>query len=86
MVFDTRIPPVNLSKNHQPSAAGVPPASRRTYARESRASEHRTGVRKFEIRTSPGGSTGADRDRTGNLRLAKAALSQLSYGPGGLET
>ena len=26
--------------------------------------------------------TGADRDRTGNLRDANAALSQLSYGPG----
>ena len=28
-----------------------------------------------------GGKTGDDRDRTGNLRLAKAALSQLSYVP-----
>ena len=27
-------------------------------------------------------SSGADRDRTGNLRVANAALSQLSYGPG----
>lgn len=25
--------------------------------------------------------SGADRDRTGDLRLAKPALSQLSYGP-----
>ncbi len=28
------------------------------------------------------GAGGDDRDRTGNLRLAKAALSQLSYIPG----
>ena len=28
-----------------------------------------------------GGSGGADRDRTGDLLLAKQALSQLSYGP-----
>jgi hypothetical protein len=27
-------------------------------------------------------SSGADRDRTGNLRVANAALSRLSYGPG----
>jgi hypothetical protein len=27
---------------------------------------------------------GADRDRTDDLRLAKAALSQLSYSPSGL--
>ena len=27
---------------------------------------------------------GADRDRTGDLRLAKPALSQLSYSPEGL--
>ena len=27
-------------------------------------------------------SGGADRDRTGDLRLAKAALYQLSYSPG----
>ena len=27
------------------------------------------------------GSGGADRDRTGDLLLAKQALSQLSYGP-----
>ena len=26
---------------------------------------------------------GADRDRTGDLKLAKLALSQLSYGPVG---
>ena len=29
---------------------------------------------------------GADRDRTGNLRVANAALSQLSYGPGNSPT
>jgi hypothetical protein len=28
------------------------------------------------------GDGGADRDRTGDLRLARAALSQLSYSPG----
>ena len=28
-----------------------------------------------------GGKSGADRDRTGNLRVANPALSQLSYGP-----
>jgi len=28
---------------------------------------------------------GADRDRTGDLKLAKLALSQLSYGPHGRE-
>jgi hypothetical protein len=31
----------------------------------------------------PGGPGGANRDRTGDLLLAKQALSQLSYGPGG---
>ena len=31
------------------------------------------------LRTEPGG---ANRDRTGDLLLAKQALSQLSYGPG----
>jgi hypothetical protein len=29
--------------------------------------------------------SGASRDRTGDLLLAKQALSQLSYGPAGLE-
>jgi hypothetical protein len=29
------------------------------------------------------GPGGANRDRTGDLLLAKQALSQLSYGPGG---
>ena len=33
-------------------------------------------------RSKPIGSGGADRDRTGDLLLAKQALSQLSYGPG----
>jgi hypothetical protein len=33
-------------------------------------------------RSSLVGSGGADRDRTGDLLLAKQALSQLSYGPG----
>ena len=32
-------------------------------------------------RGPPGGSSGANRDRTGDLLLAKQALSQLSYGP-----
>jgi hypothetical protein len=34
-------------------------------------------------RIAPGG---ADRDRTDDLKLAKLALSQLSYGPNGVET
>ena len=33
-------------------------------------------------RSSPSAPGGADRDRTGDLLLAKQALSQLSYGPG----
>ena len=68
---------MNLSKNFRPSAARPPAISR-----ESRASKHRTGARKFEIRSPIRRPTGADRDRTGNLRVANAALSQLSYGPG----
>ena len=35
-----------------------------------------------DSRSSLVGSGGADRDRTGDLLLAKQALSQLSYGPG----
>ena len=35
-----------------------------------------------ECRDSRSGRYGDDRDRTGNLRLAKPALSQLSYVPG----
>jgi hypothetical protein len=31
--------------------------------------------------TAPNESSGADRDRTDDLRLAKPALSQLSYSP-----
>ncbi len=31
-------------------------------------------------------SGGADRDRTDDLKLAKLALSQLSYGPNGVKT
>ena len=36
----------------------------------------------FSSETAPLQSNGDDRDRTGNLRLAKPALSQLSYVPG----
>ena len=39
-------------------------------------------MRKFEIRAPVRWAIGADRDRTGNLRVANAALSRLSYGPG----
>ena len=65
--------------SRQLEAADLPAAAD---ARESRASAHPPGVRKFEIRPRPGRRIGADRDRTGNLRVANAALSQLSYGPG----
>ena len=34
-----------------------------------------------QVEPAPGGVSGDDRARTGNLRLAKPALSQLSYVP-----
>ena len=34
------------------------------------------------LKLQRGGAGGAERDRTANLRVANAALSQLSYGPG----
>ncbi len=44
--------------------------------------EPRTTTRHASGTHRPGkGGTGADRDRTGNLRVANAALSRLSYGP-----
>ncbi len=48
---------------------------------KERTSKQESSFR-FELRswTSPGG---ANRDRTGDLLLAKQALSQLSYGPCG---
>ncbi len=52
-----------------------------TGSREPRASTHLCGPRKLEARLSGCRPTGADRDRTGNLRVANAALSRLSYGP-----
>ena len=36
----------------------------------------------FRLRTIAIVAGGADRDRTDDLKLAKLALSQLSYGPG----
>jgi len=44
---------------------------------QERAEETVTGNPPIATRTSGG----ADRDRTGDLKLAKLALSQLSYGP-----
>ena len=42
-------------------------------------------LREFRLRQHPllpaGETGGASRDRTGDLKLAKLALSQLSYGP-----
>jgi hypothetical protein len=35
----------------------------------------------FDIGTTTVSTDGANRDRTGDLLLAKQALSQLSYGP-----
>ena len=35
-----------------------------------------------ELLALPAAAGGASRDRTGDLKLAKLALSQLSYGPG----
>ena len=43
-------------------------------------SQHRTRVR-FPERLGELWAGGASRDRTGDLLLAKQALSQLSYGP-----
>jgi hypothetical protein len=39
----------------------------------------------FQLKLQTGTAGGADRDRTGDLKLAKLALSQLSYGPQGSE-
>ena len=36
---------------------------------------------RFQVAATKGFTVGDDRDRTGNLRLAKPALSQLSYVP-----
>ena len=39
-----------------------------------------------DITSMPDGHGGADRDRTDDLRLARAALSQLSYSPDSLRS
>ena len=39
------------------------------------------GLRRGSLRRSAAKAGGADRDRTDDLKLAKLALSQLSYGP-----
>lgn len=46
-----------------------------------RSPSHRAGGKAIAGGKATGG---ADRDRTGDLRLAKAALYQLSYSPGGV--
>ena len=43
---------------------------------------HRAIARGTPIVEGVAGAGGANRDRTGDLLLAKQALSQLSYGPG----
>ena len=40
----------------------------------------------WHLRSSAAKAGGADRDRTDDLKLAKLALSQLSYGPGKRQT
>src|SRR5690606_27454327 len=52
------------------AAAGLPRPSTELEARRRRLDSRRGGV-----------AGGADRDRTDDLRLAKPALSQLSYSP-----
>ena len=44
--------------------------------------KHRAIARGTPIVEGVAGAGGANRDRTGDLLLAKQALSQLSYGPG----
>ena len=72
------IPTYELVKERQ-AASGRQPS---TAARELRAFRHPAGAQKLETRAVCCRPIGADRDRTGNLRVANAALSQLSYGPG----
>ena len=70
--------------------------SKTIYAREQlntvrdrppmRACRHPTDARRLTPANTASrcsAAIGADRVRTGNLRVANAALSRLSYGPGG---
>jgi hypothetical protein len=70
---NTRASTINLSKNRRrPKAAGLRRRAVRTSSVTRSTEQYRNLAR---------ASSGADRDRTGNLRVANAALSQLSYGP-----
>ena len=71
----------NLKAAAAPGLAPRDPRGSRPAGRPHHLSTmSKNGSRKPRIGTpSPAG--GADRDRTGNLLLAKQALSQLSYGP-----
>ena len=71
------VPPMNLSeinRRRRPQGRPPPPASRRPFAAGMRVARG--------ARPALDDTIGADRARTGNLRVANAALSQLSYGPG----
>ena len=48
---------------------------------ETRLCSHEPGIKKDPVRPSPLRSGGAGRNRTADLRIANATLSQLSYGP-----
>jgi hypothetical protein len=47
---------------------------------------HLRAVRAKTVQLSKAGPGGGERDRTDDLRLAKPALSQLSYTPSGIDT
>jgi hypothetical protein len=50
------------------------------HSREERLQHHAQALAGFDSHELPP-TSGADRDRTDDLRLAKPALSQLSYSP-----
>jgi hypothetical protein len=80
--------PFQLSKNPGGTAPASPPIHRLRFTIEG---PYRTKDRKDHPKNlSASGATpavgGADRIRTDDLRLARAALSQLSYSPGGIRS
>ncbi len=68
---------MGASKSFGPS--GPPDYSRRAKGSAGAPSGSAAAQRSTRFRTAP--PCGADRDRTDDLRLAKPALSQLSYSP-----
>ena len=76
------LPAVRIQSRRRPRACAPGPARLMT-RRPTTSPIHDVKERKSKNQEigKPSPAGGADRDRTGNLLLAKQALSQLSYGP-----